>query len=385
MGRFKIENIVHPSSRKRAEDDFKCSLCLCILDEPAQTIDCHHVFCEPCLDASGVEACPCCRSAFPAAGKGWKPLKEVSRALLRQLHSLTVYCPNHREAKREDAAEESSQDGAGKSAPPSPKRRKVAGSESTSPKQPEEPETEEFHCDWEGDYGELLAKHIGECRFHLVDCPKGCGEKLMRKDLGAHADSCAKSFVKCEICGDPLRPGEMGQHRKEKAELHVQILEKKMEEKESDARLERMEATLARLEKAGAQREVIWEVKPADALRKAKEVGSFVESKTFQLLGAGPFHFRLCPRGGCAVNLTDVPGNINIFIYGPCKVKGTCKVVSGGTQLVGIWDWTAVFRDVSKGTGVPNASMPSVADFARYPSVTVSFEATEVVALPTTR
>ena len=75
MGRFKIENIAHPSVRKHADDNFVCPICMCALDDPVQTAECHHLFCEPCLSAAGVEACPTCREAFPAGGPGWKLLR----------------------------------------------------------------------------------------------------------------------------------------------------------------------------------------------------------------------------------------------------------------------------------------------------------------------
>ena len=70
MGRFKIENIDHRSVRKHADDKFKRPICMCVLDDPVQTAECQHLFCEPCLSAAGVEACPTCREAFPAGGPG---------------------------------------------------------------------------------------------------------------------------------------------------------------------------------------------------------------------------------------------------------------------------------------------------------------------------
>ena len=41
---FKIEDIVHPDAQIIAKQ-FECGVCLCILDEPVQTV-CDHIFCR---------------------------------------------------------------------------------------------------------------------------------------------------------------------------------------------------------------------------------------------------------------------------------------------------------------------------------------------------
>ena len=86
--------------------EHKCCICLCIFDDPVQTTECHHVFCKPCLAADDRGACPTCRTTFPEEGKGdaYKPLRECSRALERQLHSIKVFCPYHKEARGADDA-----------------------------------------------------------------------------------------------------------------------------------------------------------------------------------------------------------------------------------------------------------------------------------------
>ena len=48
---------------------------------------------------------------------------------------------------------------------------------------------DEEHCGWEGDYGALLSKHLGECPLHAVDCPRGCGTKVRRKDPAGNSGS----------------------------------------------------------------------------------------------------------------------------------------------------------------------------------------------------
>ena len=48
--------------------------------------------------------------------------------------------------------------------------------------------------------------------------------------LPSHEANCAKSFEKCEICGEWVRPGQMPEHNRQTAELHVQLLQEKLEE-----------------------------------------------------------------------------------------------------------------------------------------------------------
>merc|ERR1712232_1146930 len=90
-------------------------------------------------------------------------------------------------------------------------------------------------CLWEGSYADLLTKHLGCCGWYKVLCPQGCGELVRRKDLEVHAQNCASSFIQCAICGVDLRPGDLAAHRAEKMELHVQLLEQKLSEKDAAA------------------------------------------------------------------------------------------------------------------------------------------------------
>ena len=152
----------------------------------------------------------------------------------------------------------------------------------------------------------------------MVECPRGCGAKVVRKDLAEHAANCAKNFKNCEICRDPVRPESAEQHRREKAELHAQILEKRLaeevaqqralekrlEERETDARLERIEEAqrdlrdaVRELRDAAPLRKVEWTFKAADVLARARVTGDRVEADTCSLLGAGDVCFSLWPRG----------------------------------------------------------------------------------------
>jgi len=83
--------------------------------------------------------------------------------------------------------------------------------------------------------GDLLAKHLGECPRYPVPCPNKCGEILVRASLAPHRMVCECGFEECIICGDRVAPGGMVAHRAEKAQLHVELLEAKLSEKEASA------------------------------------------------------------------------------------------------------------------------------------------------------
>eukprot|EP00439_Symbiodinium_sp_Y106_P050737 s147_g6.t1 len=223
---FKIEEIVHPDEQRFARQ-FVCSVCLCILSDPMQTI-CDHVFCGECI--SPCLACPTCRT--PISPEDRKPLRECNRPLLRMMHDLKVWCPYHKHSKVPYAAprgaNESTSTLVGQSA---------SGESSAAVKRPRLEDGEasgnifEERCSWEGSFTDLLASHLAECPLHLVPCPQGCGAICRRRDLAAHAPSCPKNFEECPICKAEVRFGSMLAHRKEKAELHVQLLEAKLLER----------------------------------------------------------------------------------------------------------------------------------------------------------
>eukprot|EP00933_Yihiella_yeosuensis_P073439 TRINITY_DN82130_c0_g1_i1.p1 TRINITY_DN82130_c0_g1~~TRINITY_DN82130_c0_g1_i1.p1 ORF type:complete len:406 (+),score=66.69 TRINITY_DN82130_c0_g1_i1:56-1273(+) len=223
--KFQIEEIVHPDSQSGAKP-FLCSICMCIMCEPVQTV-CDHMFCDECV--APCLACPTCRTPLQQSDK--KSLRECNRPMLRLMHDLKVWCPYHQQSKAKviastptlPASSQREKSGEG----PAAKRARIA--------------QRAGHCDWTGSYTDLLAKHISECPFHIVPCPKGCGVMVARRDLEDHQPECSRNFEECTICRELVKVGAMTQHRKERAELHVQLLEAKLIEKESDT----LEATLA--------------------------------------------------------------------------------------------------------------------------------------------
>ena len=141
------------------------------------------------------------------------------------MHQLKVRCPCHAQTRMEAGDGE-----------PGAKRLRIEG------------------CEWEGAYSDLLAQHALECPHFDVLCPQGCGTSVLRKELEDHFVVCSKSFLKCSICEKLIKPDLMTKHRQEKAELHVQFLDAKLQEKETMAGQERVlldiQGRLASLEAA---------------------------------------------------------------------------------------------------------------------------------------
>ena len=222
-----------------------------------------------------------------------------------------------------------------------------------------------------------------------MECPRGCGAKVVRKDLAEHAANCAKNFKNCEICRDPVRPESAEQHRREKGELHAQILEKRLaeevaqrraleqrlEERGTEARLERIEQaqrdlqdavqhlrdtsqrdlqdsvrdlqdSVRDLRDAAPRRKVEWRFTAADMLAWAPARGDKMKSDTFSLLGAGDMRFMLYPRGS-DIGGAATANNVHIYIEGAFEVTGRLSMLSTGVE-VGGWVWDTP-QDISCG------------------------------------
>ncbi|CAD7923067.1 unnamed protein product [Amoebophrya sp. A120] len=251
---YMFEDLVADPDERRKADEFKCAVCYSLWDNPVQTPDCSHIFCKTCVEDQ--LACPTCRMPF-GGDKRPTPLQQSNPFVLRQVNAVQVICPNSRRQPDSGDAEGSAGGGAGE---PLSKRAKIAkpfavsgsssralcdesdvtlscvpcggagGDSVSSLSNPYRPDTCSAACLWSGSYGDLLAKHLGECAYQEIDCPRGCGERMQRKDRSAHESVCAKLFAECSICGDKMRPKELEQHRRSKAELHVQILERKFQD-----------------------------------------------------------------------------------------------------------------------------------------------------------
>lgn len=203
---FKIEDIVPPEARLLAEE-FQCSVCLCMLDEPVWT-SCDHIFCSGCIGE--LQACPLCRTVLVVGEEGKRPLSKHNKPLFRMIQNLKVFCPNRLTSASFSAGDACCSQGSERAA----KRPRLIG--------------DACSCNWSGAYADLKAKHLPECEWQVVDCPHSCGVQVLRKDLDGHLPDCANNFVSCRICSASLRPGQMPIHNKDASELHWQLLKGKI-------------------------------------------------------------------------------------------------------------------------------------------------------------
>ncbi|GIQ84555.1 hypothetical protein KIPB_006072 [Kipferlia bialata] len=57
-------------------------------------------------------------------------------------------------------------------------------------------------------------KHLTQCQEYSVPCPNDCGEKIRRKHLDAHQDTCPKRKVSCPLpfCNTEVVKSDLSQH-----------------------------------------------------------------------------------------------------------------------------------------------------------------------------
>ena len=137
-------------------DDFKCPICLEILQEPHLTTCCgNHHLCKVCMEnvKKASDSCPLCqRKSF----NGF-----INKHFERQLNNLQVYCIY-----------------------------KSKG------------------CEWIGNFGKIeqhlnVGKENGECQFTVVECPVSveCKKYILRIDLKHHVSNlCNYRQAQCMYC-----------------------------------------------------------------------------------------------------------------------------------------------------------------------------------------
>lgn len=55
--------------------------------------------------------------------------------------------------------------------------------------------------------------HLETCAFVEIDCPKGCGQKYMKKNEQAHfEDDCIQVETKCEFCSASITKADEFNH-----------------------------------------------------------------------------------------------------------------------------------------------------------------------------
>ena len=154
------------------------------------------------------------------------------------------------------------------------------------------------NCPWQGSYGDLLSKHVAECPNWAVSCPRECGQTMPRRALKQHETTCTRMAVTCKICGEAMRPEELGAHKVANSELHATLLEIKCGDlEEENAEVRRQNADLRRGQ-SSLLNSVTWLFKKSD----------ITATKSPRLV-SDPFH--LCGVGPLIATISTASGGIN--------------------------------------------------------------------------
>ena len=135
-------------------DEYLCHICTLVARDPQQVTCCYNIYCKSCLDTLKEKGqlgqgfvCPTCRSSLE--GKYFKDGR-----VERGIKSLTVYCPNT-----------------------------------------------DSGCQWMGTIKDIDTHLNNFCTYQLVPCTNGCGEKIRRITLKTHlTDNCTKRIANCQYC-----------------------------------------------------------------------------------------------------------------------------------------------------------------------------------------
>lgn len=139
-----------------------CCICTCILEDPVES-PCRHVFCSQCIKTwlSNQKSCPHCRAPVHK-----RDLQSVVPLLKNIISKQKIYCDNRDRGCTQIISLES------------------------------------------------LQGHTAICPYGLVTCTyEGCHMRVLRKDVKAHTEVCAKRTVMCEEgCEMFITLGEQDSH-----------------------------------------------------------------------------------------------------------------------------------------------------------------------------
>ena len=133
-----------------------CKICCYPSREPHLSDCCGHTFCKSCLRGyevsvkhpltKGSNGCPMCRS------EEFKCVR--NKQTERVIKNLKVFCTNKDEG-----------------------------------------------CGWQGEINDI-DKHLTQCQYQMVDCPKSCGKSFQQHHLINHVENeCIRRNVSCILCG----------------------------------------------------------------------------------------------------------------------------------------------------------------------------------------
>mmetsp|Transcript_5127 Transcript_5127/g.10506 ORF Transcript_5127/g.10506 Transcript_5127/m.10506 type:complete len:193 (-) Transcript_5127:8-586(-) len=149
------------SNSNSIHQNLVCGIGMGVMETPVRT-PCDHLFCSFCIHQwlAYNKTCPVCRQSLdPVSMKRDRNIEGI-------INDLAVCCTEHKEG-----------------------------------------------CPWTGRLEDLDTQHLCTCQHVLVDCPvDGCPEKLARRSLRDHKQTCEYRSVVCEPCGQSMKQKELDDH-----------------------------------------------------------------------------------------------------------------------------------------------------------------------------
>ena len=233
-------------------EEYCCSLCTILLNNPVLTDCCGQHFCKVCLEnwflrkqpkefenvwtngsyqKKEVKCCPKC---------GVRNFNYITYLPIRKkINSLTVYCPNRSKGCKETAQYGNYQEHVAKcrfqniycdQCGQGMLRKEIENHKKNecSYRQVKCP-----YCDLEGTYIEITTDvHHDKCPSFPLPCPNNCGESdIERKDIEAHKQVCPNEVVKCSFfvagCCE-LKQKDLEDHVASNERQHLDLVMKKL-------------------------------------------------------------------------------------------------------------------------------------------------------------
>ncbi len=190
---------------KKVSAKYNCSICTDVLIDPMITECCGQHFCKACLEKwfqEGVKSCPCCRSS--------SFLHFIDKSILRDIEELQVECPNKQSGCQEKITRgKLKQHLATKCTHVTIECTSKCGDimfrQDLQDHLNEHCQKREINCQYcgkKGLYTKITTTHIRTCTHYPIECPNNCQEDdIKRKDLQQHLnEECVKRKVNCEHC-----------------------------------------------------------------------------------------------------------------------------------------------------------------------------------------
>ena len=236
-----------------------CAVCQALTLDPVQANCCGKIYCTRCIERwkTRGNSCPTCRSTEQS-----DPPFNVFRDRNAHQHitSLAVYCPNQcdgcsKKMELSDVNNHLTSDNGcpfqvvdcgnkcGHSA-----WRSFIVKHMTSECRLRHEKCQ--YCPLVSTYEQVTGAHLKECPSYPLNCPNKCGAQgLTRSTVPTHREVCPLQQVECEYkrfgCAVVLLRKEVEGHLQTSVQDHLRLTKKKVEEQE--VRLQKLEATLARL------------------------------------------------------------------------------------------------------------------------------------------